>query len=160
MDRVQILTVEISRAYKLAHKDLPKLDEIRMEAGQISKDLQDVPDDSLAPCYNHARLNSRSNIPTSRDIARSWYDAIMPDIEAERKKTALQYKPSHECRYCPVVALRLGITTPDATEGEIRKSKEPIDSQEIQCVLATVGKDRQIFEYWNTNPKSPYKGML
>lgn len=158
MDKITLLSAEIARAYKLAHKDVPKVEDIRLEAGMMIKDCACVPDGYLGRCYTHARIHGRSSVPTSKDVVNAWYGDIKAEYTKEANTRSIEYKPKHECKYCAVVALRLGLAVPDSTEWEIDASKGLVTNDEIQCVLSI--NDNSIIRYWNESPKSTYRGML
>lgn len=158
MDKITLLSAEITKAYKLAHRDVPKMDDVRLEAGMMIKDCSCIPEGFLGRCYTHARIHGRSSVPTSKDVVNAWYSDIKGEYTTEANTRAVEYKPKHECKYCNVVALRLGLVAPDSTELEINASKEPVTNDEIMCVLSTM--DDSIIRHWNESPKSPYRGML
>lgn len=160
MDRVQILLAEITKAYKLAHRDVPKLDELRLEASIVSSDASNVPTAYLAQSYSHARVHGRSSVPTSKDVVLAWDNSVRQSVANASNAKAIEYKPRHACKFCAVVSLRLGVMLPDATEQEIRMSKEPITEDELQCVRATAEKDATVFRHWQESQQSPYKGVL
>ena len=161
MDRIQILLAEITKAYKLAHRDVPKLDEARLEAGLVASDTESIPVAYLQRSYAHARVYGRSSVPTSKDVMSAWDNAIHAEyVRDANKPVAIEYKPRHACEWCAVVALRLGGFVPDTTADEIARAKQPVTQKEIDCVRATLGKDLVILRYWNEKQTSPYYALL
>jgi len=154
--KISTLKSLISKWHIIRQKSVPLEHLLYAMAEDIESGIPTVPVDKVYACWMDAKSQS-DFMPMDGALNESWKRM---DTTVNIANGRIEYKPTHSCKYCPVVALRLGVTPPEETEGESRKASEPPDSQEIQCVLATVGKDKIIFEYWNTNEKSPYRGML
>ena len=156
---IDALTAEIAKAYKLSHTAMPQPKEMQNEAMLILADTQSyIPNAWVIKCYIHARLHGVSYIPTSRTIIKAWEDAIRDQYRAEQQKPAIEPSKAHSCDMCTIVALRLGITPPNATEGEIKASKERVTLKELNCIRATAKP--YVLRYWNNKPDSPYRGMF
>lgn len=158
MDELILLSVEIAKAYKLAHREVPKPDDIRTEAAMIISDCSCVPRAFLKRCYEHARIHGRSSIPVSKDVVAAWYNDVRADHKKELNSRAIEYKPRHQCAFCGVVALRLGVVPPDSNEWEQGMAKAAVTHGEALCVLAAT--DNTVLRYWNESSNSPYRGLL
>lgn len=154
------ITAEVAKAYRLAHRDVPKAGDLQTEAMMIITDTDCIPMAYIARCYAYARVHGRSSVPTSKDVVNAWYSEIKAEHVKEANSMAIEYRPSHSCRYCPVVALRLGLEVPDATDEERRVAAEPITRDELLCVGSTTIKDSTLHRFWNESQSSPYRGML
>jgi hypothetical protein len=155
-----LLSAEISKAYKLAHRDVPGMDELRMEAGMILKDCESIPDGYLGRSYASARVNGRSSVPTSKDIMSAWHQDVKAIFQKESAPKPIEYRPKHDCNYCNVVAIRLGVKPFGSTELDQQVAAEPVTTREIECVKQTALNDNSVFRHWNESPKSPYRGLL
>ncbi len=159
-DIVNQLCIEISKAYRLAHIQVPPLDQIRQEASLIYGDfVKSYSHAYLIESYEVARLHGQSNIPTIRTIVYAYLNTVKTRLDEEaRKKPLLSYnRNNHSCNYCPVVAIRLLGSIPEQTQWEIdMASKEP-SHKEIECIRNSAGI---MINYWNTKSNSPYRGLL
>jgi len=116
-------------------------------------DLATIPMQHLNEAWRRVKAES-TYLPESPRI-----NAVWRDICSEIPKIGSVPPRKHECKYCVVVATRLK-TLPDPTDWDLEMATLPITVGEIKCVLAYIGDRREIVEYWNTNQKSPYRGML
>jgi hypothetical protein len=123
-------------------------------ASDINDGIKSIPSDKIYECWMVAKSES-DFMPLDGSLNRAWKEKV--DKRTHIPNSAIEYKPRHSCRYCIVVALRMGISIHDASEWEIEAYKGDITIGEINCILTS---KPDIIEFHNTHKRSPYQGVL
>lgn len=156
--RIEILITEVSKAYKLAHVQVPSMKDLEFEASIVSTDLEIIPTEYLAQAYSQTRVHGKSSLPTSRAVVITWLEGIKPTTI---KPLQIADKHSHSCRFCTVVAHRLKALPRDLVgHFEILMVEQEPSADELKCVRSTVNEKQYLRDYWNKDRNSPYKGLL
>lgn len=122
---------------------------------ELLEDIEEIPEIHVSDCWASAKRNSQY-MPRGCDLLKAWREDV-----SKRPANATGYlspPKKHECIYCSVVALRLGVTPPDSTDWEKEHAKKPVTERELACVKAYM-KGIEL-DFWNSSDKSPYSGML
>ena len=136
----------------------PPRQEISAMAEEILDAVQGIPTHRLLDCWTVARGKTQW-MPRESELNAAW-SSICQQEAPRLENRALPYRPVHSCRYCPVVALRLGTKVPGPSEWEMQAAGGPVTSDELDCVRATLSRTPGEWMFWDRNEKSPYRGML
>ena len=152
--RTATLRSLISKWHLMRQKAVPENHLLHAMANDINDGIPQIPSDKIYHCWMEAKSQS-DFMPMDATLIRAWNEKI--NTARHNPNGRIEYKPAHSCRYCVVVALRLGVNPHDATEWEREESKLGISQGEIACVRSA---KPEIVSFWSESTRSPYMGML